>query len=678
MRRGPADRPVTVRDSGLSGPVVFAEPPRRRERRSLAARLRALRDALTTVLAGLPKVLRLTWSASRALTVGLLVATVVNGLIPTAVAYVAKLLTDAVVEGLRTGGHGQVRLGLPGTGWSATMTPTTKVVVIAGAELLVFALRAVGTALSNICRQLLQERVALTIRHQVMVHATELDLAFFESSDSYDLLRQARDGTATRPVSMVSGVFDLIKTLITFAGMIGLLTAVNPWLALAAFLAPVPAFLAESYYGMRGFVFMMWGSPIARRMDYLSTLVTTDTYAKEVKFAGLGPYFADRYRRLGEEYYRRQARLVRGRNLVAVTWGLLSLLVNSLGTLFIALRAVQGRMTLGDMALYTAAIVSVQASAQSLFQGIGSLYEDALYLTNLYRFLATRPAVETPAAHRPLSEKPQGRITFERVSFRYPGTDRYALRDVDFEIRPGETVAVVGRNGSGKSTLLKLLCRLCDPTEGRILLDGVPLDVYRPDELRRWMSAVFQDFVTYQGTAAENVGLGDLPALQDRPRIEESVDRGGAGDLMDRLPEGLDTPLGRWFAEGVNLSGGEWQKIAISRSFMRDARVLLLDEPTSALDAEAEHDLFARLRDLATHRTAVYVSHRFSTVRQADRILLFRDGRLVEEGTHADLMRLDGDYASLFTLQATNYLDDVDGAESGRQPERNGPRTRGR
>lgn len=658
MRRGPFDRPVTVRDSGLSGSVEFKDPPpRRRVRLGPAARLRALRDAAGQLLSGLPGVLRLTWSASPGLSIGMMAATVLSGLMPTAAAYVAKLLTDAVVEGLRVGADASVRLALPGTSWSWSVTPTTKVMLVAGAELLVFVLRALCGAVSNICRQLLQEKVALTVRHRVMAHAAGLDLAFFESSDSYDLLRQARDGTATRPVSMVSGVFDLIKTLITFTGMIGLLAVISPWLALAAFLAPVPAFFAESHYGMRGFAFMMWGSPIARRMEYLSTLVTTDIYAKEVKFSGLGGYFTDRYRRLGEEYYRRQARLVRGRNMVAVTWGLLSILVNSLACLYIALRALDGKMTLGDMALYTAAVASVQTSAQALFQGVSSLYEDALYLTNLQRFLAARPAVTDPAKPRPLPDTVPGGIVFDRVSFRYPGTDRYALRDVSFAIRPGETIAVVGRNGSGKSTLLKLLCRLYDPTGGRILLDGVPLDVYAPDDLRRCMSAVFQDFVTYQGTVAENVGLGNLPALQDRSRIAESVAKGGADGLVDRLPEGLDTALGRWFADGVNLSGGEWQKVALSRAFMRDASVLLLDEPTSALDAEAEYELFLRLRYLAAGRTAVYVSHRFSTVRQADRILLLSDGRLTETGTHDELMRLDGDYASLFMLQATSYLD---------------------
>jgi ATP-binding cassette subfamily B protein len=286
------------------------------------------------------------------------------------------------------------------------------------------------------------------------------------------------------------------------------------------------------------------------------------------------------------------------------------------------------------------------------------MYENNLYLDTLYQFLDTKPRITGPAQARPLPQRVHGHVEFRDVSFSYPGSDEPALDSVSFDIRPGETVAVVGRNGAGKSTLIKLLCRLYDPSSGRILLDGTDIREFDPDELRKQVSAMFQDYVTYQGTAAENIGLGQLDGLDDRVRIIDSAQRAGAADRLERLPNGYDSPLGRWFDQGVSLSGGEWQKVALARAFMRDAPILILDEPTSALDAQAEHDLFTRLRALAAGRTTLYISHRFSTVRQAGKILLLDRGKLAETGTHEELMALGGNYADLFTLQAAAYLDE--------------------
>ena len=285
------------------------------------------------------------------------------------------------------------------------------------------------------------------------------------------------------------------------------------------------------------------------------------------------------------------------------------------------------------------------------------MYENHLYLNTLYRMLAIRPAIARPQQPTPIPDPWCGNIVFDNVTFRYPGAEVPALRGVSFELRAGQTLAVVGRNGAGKSTLVKLVCRLYDPTEGRILLDGVDLRDLDPDELRARISATFQDFVTYQATAAENIALGDVSAIEDRPRTERAAMDGGAHDLIMGLPNGYDTPLGKWFDRGAELSGGEWQKIALSRAFMRDAQILVFDEPTSALDPISERELFARLHELARGRTTVYVSHRFSTVRQADRILLISDGKVAEEGTHNELLARDGEYAELFLAQASAYVD---------------------
>lgn len=642
-RRGRRRRASTVPDSGLTGPVDIPEPTQDDEPKDLRSRLKRAKTSVAGTVRGLPKVAKLTWQASPVLTVLLTLITVLSGLLPTVTAYIAKLLLDSVVAAIQHTGT------------------TGDIARVALFQFGVLAASAVSSALTSIAQSLLQERMTLTIRHQVMAHASELHLAYFEGSTSYDMLRQAAQEAPTRPLSMMNSALGLLRTLITFGSMIALLVSISPLLALVALMAPIPAFISQSKYGSRAFWLTFMMSPIKRRMDYLSSLVTTDTYAKETKLFGLGPYFVDRFRRLGTVSYERQRKLTINRNISSTSWGLLSTLAGSAITLYIALEAVGGRLTLGDLALYTAAAASVQASVSGLFTAFSGMYENNLYLDTLYRFLDTKPEITAPASPRPMPSTVEGHIEFDSVTFTYPGAEEPALDDVSFEIRPGETVAVVGRNGAGKSTLFKLLCRLYDPTSGRILLDGVDLREYDPVELRTRISAMFQDYVTYQGTAAENIGLGDLARLEDRPHIEDSARRAGADERIERLPRGYDSPLGRWFDQGVSLSGGEWQKIALARAFQREAPILVLDEPTSALDARAEHDLFSRLRELSEGRTTLYISHRFSTVRQAERILLLEHGKVAEYGTHEELMAAEAGYAELFTLQAQAYLDDVPG-----------------
>jgi len=590
----------------------------------------------------LPRTFALVRESSPAFAAGLIVLLLGQAALPAAMAWVGKLIVDAVVAAAKTGDAAQR--------W--------QVLRLVGLEAGLMAASMAMSRGQSLLRDLMRASLGNHVNTLILEKAATLELRHFEDADFYDKMQNARREASLRPLSMALETASLLQQFLILASYAFLLVRLSPWSVLLIVAASVPSFIAEARFSGESFRLNTWRAPEGRRQNYLEWILTRDSHVKEVKLFNLAPLVLSRYRALFEKFYAEDRSLALRKSLAGVALGVVSLAAFYGAYAFMAVRAALGAITLGDLTLYLSVFRQGQSSIQSALASIGSLYEDGLFMSNLFAYLDIGTGGELPRRNPPLApaRARAQEIEFRNVSFRYPGSDKWVLRGISLRLLPGEKMALVGENGAGKSTLIKLLMRLYDPTEGAIFYGGVDLRDMDVRDLRDRIGVLFQDFVRYQWTARENVGVGWVPALEDRSRVERAIEDGGARSVIDQLPQKIDTMLGGWFEEGQELSGGQWQKIALARAFMRDSEVLVLDEPTAALDAEAEHELFVRLQQLAAERTAILISHRFSTVRRADRIAVIQEGRVEELGTHEELLARKGRYAHLFRLQASGYV----------------------
>ncbi|HEX9707122.1 MAG TPA: ABC transporter ATP-binding protein [Steroidobacteraceae bacterium] len=587
------------------------------------------------------RALELVWTTSQRLTIALAFLTLVAGALPAAVAFVGAHIVDAVVAAIQAAGDDRTAL-------------TRYALLLVGVEGLLVATQAGVQRGVSLCQSLLRAQLGQRVNVLILEKALTLELAHFEDSEFYDKLTRARREASSRPLSLIMRTFGLAQNGVSLVSYGTLLAQFSPWAVAILIVAGLPAFMAETKFSGAAFRLFLWRSPETRMQLYLETVLAREDHAKEVKLFGLGPLLLERYRSIFRKLYKEDRDLTVRRD----TWGFLLGLIAT-ATLYgayawVALATIASRITLGQMTMYVMLFRQGQAAVSASLSAIGGMYEDNLYLATLYEYLET--PVEGQKGEIVRGPQPQDGIRFMNVSFSYPGSDKPVLVDVNLHIRPGESLALVGANGSGKTTLIKLLTQLYLPTAGTITLDGQDLRDWEETALRQRIGVIFQDFARYQLMVGENIGAGDVRHFEDEARWREAAEKGLAAPTIESLPQGYRTALGKWFNQGRELSGGEWQKVALSRAFMRSqADILVLDEPTAAMDAAAEAAIYEHFRALTRGRIAILISHRFSTARMADQIVVLQEGRIAERGSHAELMQANNLYAHLFRLQARGY-----------------------
>ncbi|TKW66145.1 MAG: ABC transporter ATP-binding protein [Paracoccus denitrificans] len=615
-------------------PMPLKEPPR-----SFRARWAAMKN--------IPPFLRLVWKAAPALTLASMVLRLIRAVIPVTSLWIGKLIIDEVIRLVALDGPETL------TAWF-TGGEANHLMILVAAEFGLAILSDGLARLVSLIDSLLAERLTISLTMDLMEHAANLDLEDFEDAVFQDKLERARRQAAGR-MSLMGLIFQQLQDMLTVLTFAGGLIAYNPWLVVLLLLTLIPAFLGEAHFNAKNYNLDFGRTPERRELDYIRQVASWPDTAKEVKIFDLHRFLADRYRTLSEKFYTERRQIARSRAF----WGVIFTAIGTLGYytayLWIVGATLAGALSIGDLTFLAGSFQRLRSLLNGLLTSFSTTAAQALYLEDLFEFFEVEPEITSDPGAIPVPETIREGFRFEDVGFRYPGATKWAVRNLTFTLRAGETLALVGENGAGKTTLVKLLARLYDPDEGRILLDGRDLRDYDLDSLRAAIGVIFQDFVRYSWTAADNIAVGRIEARADRPRIEAAAESAMADQVIAKLPEGYDQMIGKRFANGVELSGGEWQKLAIARAYMRDAQVLILDEPTAALDARSEFEVFERFKELSAGKTAVLISHRFSSVRMADRILVLENGRVEAEGTHEHLMENGGRYRELFELQAAGY-----------------------
>jgi ATP-binding cassette subfamily B protein len=589
-------------------------------------------------LKNLPRVMLLVWHSAPLVVATSLLLRLIVALTPLGVLAVSKRIIDAVANNYKN----------PGS------APHAEIWILLGLEFLFAAAGLTFGRAIDYCDSRLADEFSRDVSLRLMKHAANMDLTLFEDPGFYDKLERARV-QATDRISMLHALGSLFQRAIAISSLAAGIIYYEPWIFGLLLVCILPAFAGESHFAFLGYSLAHRMTPTRRELDYLRVLGSSRESAKEVKMFGLGDYLRDRYQKLSDQLIRNNRALTARR----LRWGALLAIVGSLGYYggytFLVWQALAGTITIGTLTFMAGAIAGANIELQSLFSLFSSISEQALFLTDLLAFFAVRPRIRSKPNALPGPRRISEGFEFRHVSYHYPGSERMVLTDVNFRIAPGERVALVGENGQGKTTFVKLIARLYDPSEGIILLDGVDLRDYRVEDLRQQIGIIFQDFFRYDMAVRDNIATGRVALIRDDPALWEAARRSGVDQIVANLPGGLEQMLGRRFEGGVDLSGGQWQKMALARAYLRDAQLLILDEPTAALDAVAEAEVFTNFSELTQERMAILISHRFSTVRLAGRIVVLAGGRITEDGSHEQLLATRGQYARLFEMQAANY-----------------------